>query len=568
MPLVSVPFADYRVSYNGHVFDGATTEVVDIKSQCVLDSAQRTIIYMRYLLTIRSVIYSAAGSTTDTSMDAIRRRLQSPGGDLLFEARGFGNFSINTNGARPIRDVKWGPIPKELSWTPWGDANAAQIEWQVEVCIPECDAAKYEDAILEYCYRVEYMVDGDGFTTRRISGHLVIPQTRDDQRVRRFRHSADEFREKLQPLTPEGFRPLPKTFTLSEDKCRLDFTLADEQMGTAIPPPGCIRVDASMAAQTEKQGGFASYVYSLNATYDLVSGVDSAIARGHFKQLVTQRRDIVQKAAGRNKEGKPMPVVPWGSKVSEPKMYGKLKICSFSVNFFVAFNQMRFLQTAGFWQPVPDSNWQKWKAKLGDLLFNTRGNAGLKFNAKTDDVIIDLCNDTLTTSKLKGIRGPVERRLKTPAFKENEDILRGDNWIVFEQSFSLIQVDSPMVHKPYGPDAEVIIATRCKPTWYLVHTGRAMRNRYPIAPVKLEALGSFKLVPANRDCDRFVSSEEPGMEGFPLHKARWRQRYLIATEVGVNGPPPNPMRDQSNVLLTTNGTTNRLSSGGRGLPRY
>jgi hypothetical protein len=573
MPLVTVPAAQFQCIYNGYQFPGETTETVGISSEAVYDKAERTIIYVRYLIRLRWVVIAAAGGTTDAQMDVIRRRLNSPGGAFTYFLRGFGDFRINVPGQRK-RDSRWGPKPRHFEYEPWGDANVAQLTWEVEVCIPECDAARFEDAVMEFNWRVEFLIDADGFTTRKIGGHLRIPQTRDAQGNRRFRHSADEYREKIYPQVPEGFRPLPKTFALSEDKCTLKFSFADEQMGQAIPPPGCIRAEGSMTAQNASQANFVSNVFTLNASYELAPGVAAAVAKGHFHNMANGRRKVIQKIVAKEK-GKVGPVIPWGWKAAEPKIWGKLKVCSFSVTFFAAFNIAELMQTQGLFEPVPDSNWQKWKASLGDLLFNTRGNAGFKFNPK-DDLIIDLCASEPETHILKGVRGQGTSRLRTPALINADSSLR-TGWVVFEQNFQLMPEDSTFVHKPYG--GSNIVGTRANPTYYVVHTGRAIRFGYPIAPPAIDRIGSFYLVRANREGDGFNQAIRQGQEE-TMYAAVWQNRYLVANETGINGPVVNPMLDEGPTMLTfengsrmvgegNNGATSSSLKGGVGrLPRY
>lgn len=584
MPLVNKPNTSFLVSYNGHQFDPNTTETTRIISTPMYDEAQRTIIYMKYLVELRSVIYGRSTDSqgpegqrrTDVQMNLIRKRLQSPGGGFIYHDRGFGDFSINVGAAQ--RDVKYGPKPKMLSWEPWGDANAALVMWQVEVCIPECDAAKFENHAMAWNYRVQYVVDADGFTTRKVSGYIEIPQTRRIQADRRLQRSADEYRELIQPQTPVGFRPMPKTFVLNDAKTRLDFDFTDEEMGNNIPPPGCLRVDASMEAHNQPPG-FLQYAYTLTATYDLARGVPADIARVHFRKLRDDKLRMVRKFAENNdrlnegekknkNQGKGEPaVIPWTFRVRDPQIYGKIKKCYFQTSWLVVYKAIQSIMTVGFWEPVPDSNWEKWKASLGDVLFNTRGNAGLKFDTR-DDLIIDLCQKDMDNNVLKRRdKGPSDSKLKTPALIQDKARLRG--WVQFDQEFSLIEHNSTMIHKPLiestaslnDPRRRPIVNERCQSTFVVVHTGRAIRVNTPVAPPKIEKIGTFDVVPANREPEGFWQATRVNEEGDRIYFAKWHKRYIVTSLSGQNGPVFNPIANEGDTYLTFSGGGGQQGAG-------
>lgn len=613
MPKVTVPAANYVVQYNGFVFDGATTETVGITSQAHYDEAGRTIAYLEYTIHIRTIIYSTGAGVNTTQMNNIRRMLQSPGGQFLYVDRGFGQFRINSFLGRQ-RDVKWGPKPQVLSWKPWGDANAAEVEWQVMVCIPECDAAKFENHAMEYNFAITYERDADGFTTRKISGYLTIPQTRFGQGNRRFRRSADDYRETITPRVPVGFRPLAATFKLSYDKCRLDFEFADEEMGNEIPPPGVIRVKGEMTAQNTKPLDLQNFTYTLSATYDMARGFNPDIAKLHFINMMNDRRKVATDAANAERQadalgidlerfevnenliGKAL-ITHW--KVGEPVIFGKFKQCNFVCQWVNLF-KLPQLMTAAFWRPVPhvgggvdtEANWNRWAAPIGvinpgkdRMAFGPRGQAGLKFDP-TDDLIIDLCQDDPKPQNIlrKGPPRAVNPALKNKG-KEKLPMPRVvEQWILYEQAFFWQRIDMPILHKPivppprggtsalirvptnenidslFPPPTPVpgasasdffgwnVVRPRTQPTWYLWHTGRAMRLGAAIPPPTAVKIGILPLVPANTaDCG-FKCMVLPGNLGQNIHVATWKFRYTFATSVPPSPGAPNPTFDEKDKL--------------------
>ncbi len=551
---VAVLPAAFRCSYNFFTFDGATTETVGIQSVPHYDQAGRTITHMEYSLTLRSVIVPVAGNqvgdVADVAliMDNLRMRLQSPGGELVYEDRGFGSFSINT---AEVKDVKWGPKPRVLSWQTWGDGNAAQIEWTVSVCIPECNVARYEDAIMAFNFKVEYDIDGDGFTTRRVSGYVEIPQTRDGQGIRRFRHSADEYRDKIVPGTPSGFRPLASKYSLSEDKCRLDFSFGDEEMGNAIPPPGCLHADAQMTATNFSAQNANAVIYVFDGKYDLKRGVSARIAKKAFVDFVKNRKAIIEKETvvigDGPLKGRRQPLLPFAWRASEPKIYGKVKTCVFSATWVGYFTLRDFLRTTGMWEPV-DSNWNLWKATLQDVLpfdkRGVRGNAKMKFDPKSD-VIVDLCQTLLTEQKITSVTTVSDSKLTAGSATRS---LRS-GFVLYEQTLHEVSVDNAIVHKPLNGSNTVITGQRCQPTNYVIHTGRAIRVNEPVAAPKLVRIGTFYMEPADRPEDGLRQSIRPGVED-RLYYASWRHTYIAKNTFGQNGPLYNPLFDEGNAFLT------------------
>ncbi len=571
MPLVDVQPAQFRCSYNGFTFDGASTETLSIESHPEYDEARRTIIWMRYTIRLRTTIFSAANTTTDLEMGVIRKQLQSPGGALVYEQRGFGGFSINAG--RGAKDSSWGPRPQVLSWKPIGDANAAEVEWACEVCIPECDAAKFEDHAAAFNWKVTYERDPDGFTTRKVSGYVQIPQTRDAQGNRQFRHSADEYREKITPVTPFNFRPLAATFTLSMDKCRLDFQCADQEMGRDIPPPGIIRVDADMSSANDRDFAMLRFIYTISCTYTIAQGFPTDIAFAYFERLVALRKLAIKAAANA------AATTDISIRQGEPRIYNQAKQAKFSLTFAVICKDARIL-TGGFFEPVPDSDYQLWAAKMKDVIFNPRGQAGLKFDPK-EDIIVDLCQADIGGNRMGNDK--LGKLKQNPAPRPAGGKIRDKNepsFILWDQAFRFESESSPYVHKPLieppktssspglssagesvlrtpnligrtpgifaapgessiDPSTASVCGERTAPTYYLIYTGRAIRAGKPISCPTVLGLGPLKVIPANRPGDGFTCHRVPGLLG-TIYVAVWRLRFLVPAKVGTDGAADNP----------------------------
>ena len=386
------------IYYNGVTFP-TETETVEIQAKPMPDSAGRTVAYVHYAITLHAIVYyQGQAQSTDSTMESLRVLLQQYGGEFHYENVGFGNLTINVEGnnsgqgaSGPARDVLWGPKPQLLRWKPQGQV-AADVTWTVEVAIPECMSGtnNYQFAFLEAVYQLEIDEDQSGYSTRTMSGHLRIPQTRASVGDRTLTDQADAYRERINPPLQPGFRRVPGTFTLSEDKCRLDFVIKDIEVGPNYPPQGVVEVSASHRLSTDKiLGGI--WNGTLQATYELSRVRDRSQA---FKAFYALWQDRVNQYKGKTftADNQTFPVTPIMKhlEIGEPEIYGR-KCAAFNLTYTLSCDLKTIVSASGLWRPVPGNNWSLWSTSLQtDGPMAVRGNAGLKFNLD-GDIIVDLC---------------------------------------------------------------------------------------------------------------------------------------------------------------------------------
>src|SRR5690606_36807453 len=118
------------VRYKGYSFDGASR--MSVRTEFVTDDADREIIYNKHTITVRAVIQS--DGSTNLPMEDIRARLSKQGAELLVVDTGFGRIQHHPTHTAAPRDVRLGRKPKVISWVPLGGGNAAEVEWQCEIC--------------------------------------------------------------------------------------------------------------------------------------------------------------------------------------------------------------------------------------------------------------------------------------------------------------------------------------------------------------------------------------------------------------------------------------------------
>lgn len=503
-----VPHGVYLLQYNGFTFNPAVTITARHGSKAEWDTAKRTIKFMRTTLVIESYIFvSPTVGTTDTTMEALRQRLMSPGGALYYRDKGFGDFNINIGG--PKKDAAWGPKPLDFNAEPVADSYCWKINWSVEVCIPWCDNARFENAIAAWNYQWYSDRDDGGYEGRRIQGTLEIPITRQQQADRFIRTTADDYREQIQPRCPPFFRPTQTYFNLSEDRRVLTFNFHFEQFPGPIPPPGILKVSLS-SSNTNQAPSLFAWEWALNGSYELIQGVPHSVAWAHFQsvrdflqkqiekevaaakmakaankqnnganngglagQLIRAQRefakdvilgapifqlggivkDEAKDAIGKEipaKESDSLQILPVNFRATNPDYYGKPK-CDFYINHRVAATTNTLL-TAGLWEVLPGSDgWQQWY-KSAERVFGARGYTGSHFDPG-DDVIIDVCRGfDLTT--LKGRRPAAVRKLANiPIAGATLGTIDPDKtWMELNVDLELLQKDAVMVHKPLPRD--------------------------------------------------------------------------------------------------------------------
>lgn len=588
-----------ELSYNGFDFT-AYTETVGVRVKPVYGGDGRVVVHNEYAFTFRTVIADA----TDTSdrVDAARRALTKPGGEFTFTDRGFGDLEVNVGN---VRDVAWGPKPRELAFRHLGADRACELTWTLEVAVPDCDRARYEFAPAEFVWTLTWDVDRSGYTTRTYKGYVRIPLTRDGADGRAVNGSADEYREQIYPKPLDGFRRTPGVFELSADRTRLDFTVTDEEMPPNVPPPEMIDVQADYSLSTQG-AAFTMWFASLNATYELAKGADRSKPWGHFLTLWKHYADLSMRQSGlADRRSGAAGAIPVSFTVREPTLYGRTT-AAFSAVWRFTSNLTLVLNQSGLWRPVPDSDWRRWAGSLAGVL-GPRGAADLEFDAG-EDRLIDLCDrgrpvppaDSPAGAELRGgqtlgavfPRPPaghswleyqcwveVETEMGTVATRavpeaelrelrtggpQARDILKPGGALpaagggggglsqFFGRGGRLDNQTAAPAPRPTGtlvpgpvkdpPPAEV--QRRVAPLAVVYLCGHALRAGHPIPMPALTLLNGVRPAPANR-LDRgegFFGPAVVGNCGVPIYGARWRLRYVLP-EVPAGGipTPPNPL---------------------------
>ncbi|MFO0801475.1 MAG: hypothetical protein U0804_28755 [Gemmataceae bacterium] len=382
------------IRYGAYTFpSNVETTALHVRPQ--YDQAGRTVVYNEISISLRAVV---TGTAIDAAVRAVTQILTKPAYQFVYTGSGYG-LTVNVGGPK---DVCWGPKPTEASVKPLGGGNAAELTFSVTVRIPDGPSARFDYAPMEFNFSLSYDVDASGYTTRTYTAFVRIPQTRPAPAARTLTDSADRLRESITPALLPGFRRSSQSAHLSDDKCRLDWTVVDTQMPPSTPPPGVVEAHASHSIHC-LPGQYVKWQGHIEGTYEIArtGAATVAAARDAFFALVKDRVNYTLSHFGDGSTselsngggsggGGPrrLVVTPVSFSMAEPEIYGRTK-AKFGLTYLVSDAFLpTMLQASGMWRPVPGSNWQRWVASLGPVL-GPRGHAGLVFSPN-DDRIVDL----------------------------------------------------------------------------------------------------------------------------------------------------------------------------------
>lgn len=530
------------LSYNGYSFDGSSKITAQI--EMVQDEAQRTIIYQRQTFTIEATV---ADTDTGADMDDIKRRLGEQGRTLRVIQRGFAdNLIVGPDG---VPDLKFGPVPRIISWQPIGANRACEIVWEVVVHLPYCDnTAARRSGLLAFNYEANFAIR-KGHTVRTITGYLEIGQTR---LGRRAPDCADLYRKLVNPIAPDGF-DRQHNWTTSKDKCRLDFTIVDTQIVSKFAfPVGVSEASGRHRSSWSRNNRGATRLRnSINMDLEMVPGVSQSQAWAIFGNIVSQRINHAKKQG--------LPVLLDELSVEED-IWGRAS--SFSVGWQILKSCAGCLpQHSGLWQPI-GTDWTRWRVSMSSI-FDNRGVAQLGVGA--GDAIIDLCGDAGATMTLDSRNyTPDEPKPKYAPLYKNEipppqySYLKFDNAIIparsrpvqrqaylqsTESAAELAGDDlagrAPFAFGPTGGTSDEI-QEGGRSRYEVTMVGTATRAGYPVPRPSLESIG--KQSTTETSC-KMAQTVVGNWFGLPIYSAVWTAKYVVGNSPGQMKAQANPKEE-------------------------
>jgi hypothetical protein len=126
-------------------------------------------------------------------------------------------------------DVNNGPKPKQCNIVHIAGTNCLTIEFEIEVCVVECQDASNTSGVLNNRWSMKDSIDGNWYTTRTITGRL---------RVADINLNPQAFRTLVVPPLQNGFKRESIETTTSPDGLNLDYSISDRELYAACPAPG------------------------------------------------------------------------------------------------------------------------------------------------------------------------------------------------------------------------------------------------------------------------------------------------------------------------------------------
>jgi len=587
MPLTTVG----NIIYNGVEFGSLHKSEVSATPE--YDESGRVVKWVRY--TIKVDAWIGANLPVDTELENIRVKLTKPGQTLFYNGKGFGNnFIVNRVG--PPFDVNWGPKPTLLTWRPLAGRQGAFLTWQVETCIPECpETARYQ-GIVTVNYEVQLAIDQDDYTTRTVTGHVIIAQTR-QAFSNRVKETAEAYREQITPAEIRGFQRVTRDFKLSKDRNRGDFTFVDKELPVPLPDRvKTIQVEQSLSS--DRQKGFRNWVVRFNGSGNCAAGTPKSTVFDAFYKTVLARLNGVlfaiqgrqfpdQKNAGKSA---PFAIFPMSFSARE-QIYGKES--NFEATYMlIGPGRLEAVLSSRMFTAIVQNNHGAWQkslennAEIGYAKLRVPGN---------DEVLIDLCTlpkpttlktgggtssrtSTLTPGIFPedpGALAPQRRSPGTPA------ILKATSWLSYECDLRTVTTNQIAVHKRLPEEdpkryrksdkgslnpttssgeklakadgdripevvakTDDVIQVLASPSYEFWLIGEAERIEHQVAVPRLASVNGVEAVQLSADVRHFTSGS---VGDIPIHKATWSIRYQLVRK--YDGEVP----EAGNPALKTDG---------------
>jgi len=518
------------IAYNSVHFDPASSHAT-VAIEYVRDEANRTVVYQRYTITVRAILQD--DDNLDGTLPYMRQLLEQQGRELIFTGMGLGDdLVVNTpSGQGGFRDVKWGPIPEVLEWTPLGANLSAEVVWKVTTCIKQCKYGRRAEPILAINYDIGYAINVSGGTTRTITGYLEIAQTRFlDSRL--IPESADTYRYKITPGVPSGFARESQNYQVSQDKSRLDFSIVDRSIPSPNPyPPGVVAI--------------ASTRNRITATITLAPKIPQVRAYNTFVAIVKQR---IKWALQNSQEGVLLDTIE-----VEENMYGRQ--VAFSVGYRVLSPLSELLSATGLWTPVGDEwTWKYWHDSMS-IAHSQRGYANQR-HFPANDAIVDLCGGDIPWMGEVAEEGdPKERETKALS---NTQPPEEKSWVEYDSAVvstrerpavrqrvqQAVEYESEEVgpHDTRGPTytppggTSDIIQQSGRGSYNVQLIGSAKRAGYPIPKPVLQSVGGQTAVEVAGD---FIQHVIGNFLGVPVYSAAWAIHYALPNSPGTVTAPQN-----------------------------
>lgn len=384
--------ANATITYNGVQFGGSdaqyssTPPQYSFSGQFIRDDAGRAIIGTQYTLRVQSIFYGSSETHMASHMSAIKLRLAAPRKSLKIAGLGTGFGTI-------ANDVKYGPLPLDVQCNPLGQL-AWEVVWQVQFTVTECaSTGTAARALMAFNFATTFDNDFEGVTVRTISGYAEIAQRPNAGGA--VATIADQVRDNLTILCPQGFRRVQNSWQNNAAHDRVDFSIVDERLPGAVPPPGIIQADGDGEFTAgDGKGGFASGTYAMSVRYRIAPGTQAAPYVGQraaqlFLSAITSKQSTLNRGLAGDGGGFALPL----SIRMRQGQYDGVREFSGSCAWRLTGCLNKIMKASAIWEQLTPSDYTRWRTSVANLWGN-RGESGIRELAE-ECAIIDLCSNTV-----------------------------------------------------------------------------------------------------------------------------------------------------------------------------
>lgn len=516
--------------------------------------------------------------TFDQNIRILLNRLSLSGARLELYQKGIGRWQIDTNES----DILSGPHPTIVHIEPLGHNRALFVVWKCEVHVAACELSPGDSnlRITDLSYQITYDLDERGYTTRSIDGELEISNYRkqqidpslgvstgNDDATLRF--SPDEARERLAEMfdIPEKFQRVSQTYTISQDRRYLNFSIVDAEIRSRFPwYDGISNISAQQTVSTENLEIGEQWYVTISGTIDLTPNTPKWNAYIMLALIIRKRRQAVLN--GRivpKKTGEPLrPAFLLTADFSiTDDIFGDT--VSFNISWLLFVSRDYYILASGLFENLEDQgplapSWTRWATYNTTQSISTpRGNAELEHEA-SQERLSDMCGTDAIVSQFtetKPYTNPYDSSFEIIGdynatgqyykFEHDSEIKRDSNVIPHHLLNEPVQYQlnefnpeinyrgASMINNSQDQFSRPILHQRSNSEFRLRVRGSAVRVGYPIPIPEISQFQSKKVRLVGTPIFR-QKGKHTSFSSQKLYFAVWDQEYVFEEDAPFQLP--------------------------------
>ena len=462
--------AGFTVNYNGIQFGGVDASynslppMYSLRARPRWDRSGRTIELVDVELAVSAVFFATGEAAMGSSMRSVRLALLTPGKTLVLSGLGSGFDTIaNPPGANPgdTIDLNNGPKPTHLEMNSLGQL-AWEIKWGCTFSILPCVGSGGGTGALSFTsfnFTTSWRNDFEGYTARIIQGSVSIPSVPLSASPKTVLHIADETRGSIIIDVPTNFKRVENSWSESEDKRTLNFSIVDQQLEGDPYPAGITEANGSfnfVSGGSVEKASMSQALGTLTMTLKTAYNQPRNLAGRIFIAAALSKQADIQTALNNAHAAQPSSVpegsiIPVSFQISNGR-YDGARITQASISWLLTQTFNTLLSACGIFDSVRLDNltpplaggYTEWKATMSQA-WNNRGVTGYTESVNEAN-IIDLCSNT--SSKTIGIVGssPNSPGNLTAQSLTCPDVPANGGWLHFDLDIRVHREDPSSLH--------------------------------------------------------------------------------------------------------------------------